>query len=768
MAAAIDPFDLGVALGATPPTTPNGTATTPAEQADFRAQRIALQAVFNANAPVVANVAPAVPAPPVPQVAPPVPQQQAAVAPVPPIQPRAGGISMVRNELVPWVGGGYTPATTILQPFSVLAFRSSDLSLALKVEKECMVGLTETRRLMPLGAVDTKDASSSVTLNQWIRTLAHALKERGLDSVFRANIDGTEVFLLEKWGKATKVNVDAHVTYLLAHGDEYDHKNLKLSAKYLLNSLDNDMLKRTEQELGNTLTQEATGPDVYAAVIALHSVLNDSTERFYISKLSKHKLVDEPGENVGTFADKVVSIAHHNEGISEHRVSDLHTLVYQCFDGASTTTFASAVSNLLAKCFQNDATVRDWESNVTMLKQMYRDLVTRSLWSALKHTKEKVEAQGLRASSEVKSLKAELKRLTKIVSGNAGSSSTTSRSTAVPTCYWCGEKGHTKPSCPNTDKPQKYVSQRANSTPATASAPPSTSRAKIPPKSGEPHTKTVSGTQFKWCDTCKKWNSGDKAHVTSEHVKGKNVPQASANLAQAESLGPTLSYVAGYTAAISDTRFVPPSPVPPCFNVQLTKDMHFTSDGHGRLIIEDDAGCRKDAPGATLCRICCQYSADPHHEDTEVHLQNSYFAFKFLEENNLIRTEEEQEPSPIAFVAGFVGSIASTTNPPVEEEEIEQIVDDTPLAEPVYCQLCKVHTTCSWHEQSNDHWQCWLLESMRTYFAEHVIYTTEPPIVATTDASASEEGEPWVLVERNKKKKKVLKGKTGQRQSKRC
>jgi hypothetical protein len=257
----------------------------------------------------------------------------------------------------------------------------------------------------------------------------------------------------------------------------------------------------------------------------------------------------------------VVSIAHHIESISEHRVSDLLTLVYQCFDGAATSTFASAVSSLLAKCFQNDPTVRDWESNATMLKQMFRDLVTRSLWSALKHT--------------------------------------------------------------------------------------------------------------------------------------------------------------------------------------------------------------KDAPSATLCRICCQYSADPHHEDTEVHLQNSYFTFKFLEENNLIQTEEEQTPSLIAFVAGFVGSIASTTNPPVEEEEFAQIVDDTPLAEPVYCQLCNIHTTCSWNEQSNDLWQRWLLECKRIYFAEHVIYTSEPPVAATTDASASEEGESWVLVERNKNKKSLI-GKAGQRQSKRC
>jgi hypothetical protein len=182
-------------------------------------------------------------------------------------------------------------------------------------------------------------------------------------------------------------------------------------------------------------------------------------------------------------------------------------------------------------------------------------------------------------------------------------------------------------------------------------------------------------------------------------------------------------------------------------------DMHFTEDVHGRL--------------TTLCRICCQYSTNPRHEDTKVHLQNSYLAYKFLEEHNLIQTEEVPTQSPISFIAGYIGSIVSTINSPDEEEEIEQIVDNTPLAEPVYCQLCDVHTTCSWHEQSNAHWQRWLIESMRIYFVEHVVYTTEPPVASTTNVSTSEEGEPWVMVAR-KKKKKSLKGKARQRQSKRC
>jgi hypothetical protein len=175
--AAIDPNDLQAALGATPPTTPNGTNTTAAQQATFRTQRTALQAVLNVIVPPPAAII----VPQAPQAAPQGAAQaagQAAPLPVVPTRPNAGGLATVKNEQVAWVGGGYTPATAITKPFSVLAYRSSDLSLALKVEKECTVGLPETRRLTPPGTIDTKDASSSVTLTQWIRTLAHAIKER--------------------------------------------------------------------------------------------------------------------------------------------------------------------------------------------------------------------------------------------------------------------------------------------------------------------------------------------------------------------------------------------------------------------------------------------------------------------------------------------------------------------------------------------------------------------------------------------------------------
>jgi hypothetical protein len=88
---------------------------------------------------------------------------------------------------------------------------------------------------------------------------------------------------------------------------------------------------------------------VYAAVIALHSVLNNSTERFYIAKLSAFKLSKEPEQQVSTFSDNVLSVARHIDGISEHLVNNLHTLIYECYKGCTTEEFAAAVSNLLLR-----------------------------------------------------------------------------------------------------------------------------------------------------------------------------------------------------------------------------------------------------------------------------------------------------------------------------------------------------------------------------------------------------------------------------------
>jgi hypothetical protein len=646
MAANLPP-DFVYALGATPPASPRGTLLNPAGIQAFRDRRDTLrQQILNAviQGAAVVQGAPAIPQP----VVGPVP----AVIPVAPVVPRCGGLELVNNVQIPWTGGGTNgTATAILTPKSTYAYRSRDLNTALKVEKACTEGLPESRHLPAPGTTDTSAAANSITFAEWLYMLRMALIERGLDSVFRPTIGNQEVFLLEKWGQATKEVIDAHVEWLYQpnQGDAYDHQNLQLSAKFILNSLDTEMLRRTENEIGNALQRAPTGLEVFGAVISLYSVLNDSTERHFTDKLLKLHLADEPGQNVMTFSDKVLQIARQIAGISDNRTRDLHTLVYQTFKGCSNPEFASAVSILIQKClYQQDPDVRDYERHVTMLRQMYRDLVGLNAWEALKHKKEGHEAQGLKATTQTqdtKLLKAEVKKLRKIINKAGLSSGGTSNTNKQIICHWCGEEGHIKPNCKNLDKPKKYKPEGGGTSNSHTGGGCNSGefKAKVGPKDGEPTTKTHKGTQYKWCDTCKKWNSGEKAHHTSEHVKGKGAAgtQPTGALAQTYVSGASLTFVAGYAAMLSNTTEE---------TYPIDVDTHYIESGYGHVSILSDAGVHSEYPGAIWCGSCQQYFTDADHQESLLHSTNKRWYEQWLEQMKASEQDDESEEGEDGFV----------------------------------------------------------------------------------------------------------------------
>lgn len=729
----ITPADLAIAIGATP-----GNLTPTAETA-FRTTRTLLQAV-------VAQLQVAQ-APPTPLVAP-----AQVVGPIQPPHPRVGGLVMSNNVATAWVGGG-TGASALLTPASAKAYRSQDLNLKLKTEKACMIGLSEARRLPPPGAMDVKDFASVISLSDWIRGLSSAIKECGLDTVFRADIDGVEVYLLDTWGKATKTIVAAHVANLRLMNDSYDLENLMMSGKFLLNSLDDEMLKRVEQELGQTGAEDVTGPSVFAAVIALHSVLNDSTERQFVEKLQKMKLKDEPGEDVAFFSNKVLSVAHHITGLSEHGVRDLHTLIYTSFNESTTPTFATAVSNLISRCFLEEATpinrLADWEHQVAALKIFYRDLKSRNEWNAVKNVKETVEAQGLvgtPAPSEVAVLQAEVQRLTRMV-GNSTSSKQI-------ICHTCGVAGHISPNCPS--KNQAYGNVDSNVAGAAV-----TFKHRSAPKDGAPHIQAHDGRNYKWCATCRRWNHGDKAHLTSEHIKkGTN---AAGQLAQTEEdelevdepdVVATLTRVAGYFTIPIDQPVIPIQPV-------FSRDHHYLTGRtpDDRWCLEDKFGCSSCHRGAVYCDMCRQYSADPDHKHTLVHANNLYL---FLD-------HRERLPSSSATkaVAGYMGNVSTE-----EEDEALAAAD---LAKWLivdvngdpYCRRCQV-VAPDWsaHANTNDHLQTRLLGDMHDWCAYNrfsplmVAEVAVSEEVSVTEKAVPEEAMLSTSKSRESKSRKPTKTKT--------
>ena len=536
------------AIGASPPPSPTGTG---ALVAAHRLQRTDAMARITAQLLLGNNITvpPAFPGGLGPAVAP-----TAVIGGAQPAMPRCGGITNVNGVDIAWCGGGVNGGPTErTAAASMLAYRPTEFKAKTKTETSCSAGLAESFHLTTADKLaGEKGETSLVTMQAWINQIKQIIEDRGMDSVFRMVNGAAEQYLLAEFGRADKGKVADWLTFIRANGDDYDIENLQMSGKMLKASLELDMLKKVERET----PANASGPEVYAAVVNLHQSLGSSAVRQLTEQLQQLKLSKEPAENVTIFGDKVLDLALRIQGAGPLTCPhDLGTLVYECFKGCTTSEFASEVTDFCKKSNKNDPTVADWEASVSELKSLYRTLVVRKEWDAEKHHKEKADVQAMQAM--ISTLQQTVKNLGSSKQSGSGDGGTDTR-----TCYHCGKKGHVKPNCPDKDKPK--VGSAGGSGGATPSS--GTNAAginRVAPKEGEPHTKMDSdGAETKWCGTCNRWWKGEKSHLTEEHVKGKGKgtpPSAAAATtttvtgayASADNdSGGTLRLVGGYMASI--------------------------------------------------------------------------------------------------------------------------------------------------------------------------------------------------------------------------
>ena len=361
--------------------------------------------------------------------------------------------------------------------------------------------------------------------------------------------NGQEHYMLEEFGCAEVTRVTTWVATLRQLGCTFDERNLYMSGQMLLASLDLEMLKKTERDI----KPDASGPEIFAAVINIHHSLSSSAVRVLLMQLQKMRLAKEAAENVETFSEKVLDVAKRIRGAGPSTCpADLAKIVYECFQECSTPVFAAAVTELLRKADKKDRSVEDWEAEITDLKSSYRNQVARNQWIAKKNHKEKTEVQAMQAT---------IKTLQKTVTDMAGkkqggNSDAKSRGAETRECFNCGKKGHLKADC----RVKKDGKSGGKDSGKKDGAPTDGFDRKLAPKDGDPETKTVSGEVHKWCGTCKRWSKGDKAHLTDEHVKGKGktTPAAAGGLAAAEDDSNegygTLRLVSGYMAKIGKPR----------------------------------------------------------------------------------------------------------------------------------------------------------------------------------------------------------------------
>ena len=442
------------------------------------------------------------------------------------------------------------------EPKSYKAFRLEDMKGLQKTSASCEAGLPESHRLSTPDKVSSD--STAVPLLTWIGRARAEIEERGMDTVFRIVERGgaSELYLLEQFGRSDIATVATWVADLRTLGCPYDDENLRMSAKMLLASLDLEMLKKIESDV----PKDATGPEVFAAIVNNHQSLSSSAVRGLTDRLRALKLVKEPAENVETFTVKVMDIAKRIQGTGPASCpNDLAQLIYECYNDCSTRMFESRVTELIKWSADTGEpnhrrAVDNWEDELGKLKILYRAQVDRGMWEGAKHHKEKTEAKAL--LTEVKTIKKTMEGLTN-TGGKGGGKDSGQPDTRV--CYHCNKKGHIKPNCPDKDKPKVAGagSGGGGGGAATPSADPSSKGAgrKTAPKEGEPHTvKDAEGVEIKWCGTCKRWNSGDKAHLTAEHVKREKAEtKATGALAAAaddDQQSGSLRLIGGYLSSI--------------------------------------------------------------------------------------------------------------------------------------------------------------------------------------------------------------------------
>jgi hypothetical protein len=238
---------------------------------------------------------------------------------------------------------------------------------------------------------------------------------------------------------------------------------------------------------------------------------------------------------------------------------------------------------------------------ITSLKSKYRGLFERNQWEAAKTHKENAEIQALKG--EIRALQRKIQTGTATTTGTDGGEETRS-------CYHCGKKGHIKPDCPDLKESGgggggrrrrgrrggRQGGQNNDTDGSNTGGNLLTDKQlrKVPPKENAPHTVTIDGTVLKWCGTCGRWLEGEKAHHTSEHVKGykkdsATEPRPAGGLAAQGGDNDTANvrlvrgflFKAGRSAGLNQLEWCPT-----CESYHYKNEHHSSSYHHSRGVVE--------------------------------------------------------------------------------------------------------------------------------------------------------------------------------------
>ena len=388
-----------------------------------------------------------------------------------------------------WTGGPNLAPRT--KAHTAHAGRPSDFKSASKVQEVCTKGLAENRQL---GTADDKE--NTITLTSWVNEIRANMEQSGMDTVFWVRASNTkECYLLRNYGELDSHTVAVWTDELKTGVDganvcQFDLENLLWSGMMIKNSIS----VRLWEELEANLNYEASGPEIFIAVMERFQHNSSSAVRTLVKQLTEMKLVKEPGMNVDTFSMKISEVVRRIEGQKASSIpTDLSVIVIQCYLDTDVDEFKMEASGMFNKLDKNPKAM-DWREIATTLKTSYRSLVGLNRWP---------HKDGKSKQNDFAALQGSINALTEKI-GNMGNSQGNGKSPSDGKCFNCGETGHLTKAC---TKP------RTQSPPVN----PADKWTRKGPESGEPHTKTVGGIEYTWCARCGRWRKDANRHLTAAH-----------------------------------------------------------------------------------------------------------------------------------------------------------------------------------------------------------------------------------------------------------
>jgi hypothetical protein len=225
------------------------------------------------------------------------------------------------------------------------------------------------------------------------------------------------------------------------------------------------------QRIKARVEMSASEPEVLAAVIAVHQVLDLSGCRVLVDELNVMQLNNFPAENVNEFNLKILEKCRLIDSCIG-KPADLASMVAECYLHTQSLHF-----NKKAEARYDTATEGGsvtWSDIVTQLGTVYHKLLNRGQWPAASNRKE----------DTIKALQSRITKLeTSLKQRGAGNGNSNDNGNnngrgngqqETQTCHHCKKVGHIKPNCPELrqaggGQPNKGTEQKTQPQPSVPS-----------------------------------------------------------------------------------------------------------------------------------------------------------------------------------------------------------------------------------------------------------------------------------------------------------